>query len=167
MAETSQQSSENLLHKLGRAALTRWKLETATKAVGVQGLHRAQQMSLQNQEAENRAIRQKLWGNDGRPECEEDMGHMYLGDVTHTHQYPQPPQAKSNLGPILAAALGMLGPLGGVAGYFLNQAMQAGQPSAAATVNESRGAPASPFSSTINTREELGVRILSEDELQP
>lgn len=164
MVETSQPLSENLLHRLGKAALMRWKLETATKAVGVQGLHRAQEMNLRNQEAENRAVRQKLWGNDGRPECEEDMGHMYLGDVTHTHQYPQPPQAKSSLGPLLAAALGFLGPAGGIAGYFLNQAMQA-KAIPDVLVGPEEPKPASPFS--INTREELGVRILSEDELQP
>lgn len=167
MAETSQQLSESLRHRLGRAALNRWKLETASKAIGVQGLHRAQEMSLRNQEAENRAIRQKLWGNDGQPDCEEDIGHMYLGDVTHTHQYPQPSQPKSSLGPLLAAGLGMLGPLGGVTGYFVNQAMQATPTRPAAVVAEPQPAFASPFSSTINTREELGVRILSEDELLP
>ena len=96
------------------------------------------------------------------------MGHTYLGDVTH--QPPviitgQPQQQSSSLGPLLAAGLGMLGPAGGVAGYFLNQMMQQPQAQQPAAIVAPAEQLTQPISTTI--REDLGVRILSEDELLP
>lgn len=69
-------------------------------------------------------VRKQLGVKDSSEEADA-MGDTILGDVTH----PTPviiagEQRSSSLGPVLAAALGMLGPAGGVAGYFLNQAMQ-------------------------------------------
>ena len=155
MENQSGRSSETLREKLGRAALSRWKLETATKAIGIMGLRRQQQMAEQNQEAENRAIRQKMWGNDGKPECEEDMGHMYLGDVTHQYMPSQQQPQKSGIGPLLAAGLGMLGPAGAIGGYFLNQML------------EQKPAPApAPQVQQIQNTENLGMRLLRESDLQ-
>jgi hypothetical protein len=109
----------------------------------------------------------KQWGAKETPEGGDDVGHTYLGDV---HQPPviitgQPQQQSSSLGPLLAAGLGMLGPAGGVAGYFLNQMMQQPQAQQPAAIVAPAEQLTQPISTTI--REDLGVRILSEDELLP
>ena len=100
-----------------RSLLELWAGVIGTKAVEQQA-----EMSRRNQEAENRAVRRKLWKNDGGDEADE-MGDTILGDVT----IQQPVAAQSRgLSPLLAAALGMAIPGVGAAGYFasaiLNQA---------------------------------------------
>jgi len=88
-------------------------------------------MSQLNQEAENRAVRQKVWGNDGGASESDEMGdHIILGDNTN----PTPiiitgqQQSSGSLGKVLAgAALGaaLLGiPGAGVAGYLFSKLSQ-------------------------------------------
>ena len=108
----------------------------------------------------SRATRRQLWGEEKGAEGDEMPGHTYLGDVTT----PAPIVVASggsgnNLGPLLAAALGMLGPLGGVAGYFINQAMS--QKPQATILN-----PPAQQTTTIN-QEDLTVRLLRPEDLRP
>lgn len=158
-------SSETFSDKAKRAALNRWKLETWTKMLGVRGLDRAQRESEKNQQAENRAVRRQLWGSEETGEGDgDDMGgHTYLGDVTT----PAPIVVAgggggNNLGPLLAAALGMLGPAGVVGGYVFNQVMQqkGSQPAPAPVVQPGEN-------TTIIERENLDMRLLQVEDLLP
>jgi len=99
-----------------RSLLELWAGVIGTKAVEQQA-----EMSRRNQEAENRAVRRKLWKNDGSDQEDDDMGDTILGDVTI--QQPAAPQ-RSGLSPLVAAALGTLIPGVGVAGYFANEILQ-------------------------------------------
>ena len=82
-------------------------------------------MSRRNQEAENRAVRRKLWKNDGSDQEGDDMGDTILGDVTIAAT-PQP--QSRGLSPLLAAALGAALPGVGAAGYFANQILNQADP---------------------------------------
>ena len=95
-----------------RSLLELWAGVIGTKAVEQQA-----EMSRRNQEAENRAVRRKLWRNDGGDEV-DDMGDTILGDVTI--QQPVATQSRG-LSPLLAAAIGMAIPGVGAAGYFVNE----------------------------------------------
>ena len=103
-----------------RSLLELWAGVIGTKAVQ----HQAE-MSRRNQEAENRAVRRKLWRNDGSDPDGDDMGDTILGDVTI--QQPAAPPSRG-LSPLLSAALGMAIPGVGAAGYFANQILQADPP---------------------------------------
>lgn len=122
-----------LTERAKKAALSRWKLETLTGLLGIRSLQAHNRMSQLNQEAENRAVRQKVWGNDGGASEPEDMGHTILGDVTN----PTPivingQQSSGTLGKVLAgAALGaaLIGiPGAGVAGYLLSKMQSKPEP---------------------------------------
>lgn len=107
----------------------------------------------------SRATRRQLWGEEDEAEGENMPGHTYLGDVTT----PAPIVVASggggsSLGPLLAAALGMLGPLGGVVGYFVNQAMTQRPQSAIIQ-------PPTQQTTTIN-QEDLTVRLLRPEDLK-
>ena len=107
----------------------------------------------------SRATRRQLWGEEEKAEGEDMPGHTYLGDVTT----PAPIVVASggggnNLGPLLAAALGMLGPIGGVAGYLANQAMTQRPQS---TIVQ----PPTQQTTTIN-QEDLTVRLLRPEDLK-
>ncbi len=81
-------------------------------------------MSTKNQEAENKAVRQKLWGNDGSVE-DEEMGHTILGDVTHPTPIVIGQQNGSGIGKLLAGlALGTLIPAAGVGGFLASQLLR-------------------------------------------
>lgn len=130
-----------------------------TKILGLQGLQEAQHQSQLNQAAEAAKVRKQLWGAESEPEDEEVRGNTYLGDVTT----PAPivlasGGGGSSLGPLLAAALGMLGPLGGVAGYFVNQALTQRPQSAIVQ-------PPTQQTTTIN-QEDLTVRLLQLEDLE-
>lgn len=157
----SAESSASLLDKVKKAGLNRWKLETWTKTLGIQGLQAAQQESEKNQRAENRAVRQKMWGNDGEEDGDVG-GHTYLGDV----QYPTPiivqqpaPQKSSILGPLLMGALAATGPVGAGAAYLMSQ-----MPKPAAPVVQPADV-ARPRVVNNNTREEIELRILDPSEV--
>lgn len=120
-----------LTERAKKAALSRWKLETLTGLLGIRSLQAHNRMSQLNQEAENRAVRQKVWGNDGGASKADEMGdHIILGDNTN----PTPiiitgqQQSSGSLGKVLAgAALGaaLLGiPGAGVAGYLFSKLSQ-------------------------------------------
>ena len=157
----SETSSGTFVDKVKKAALNRWKLETWTKTLGIQGLAASQQILQKNQEAMSRATRQQLWGEEERAEGEEMPGHTYLGDVNHpTPVIVTGSQGSSSLAPLLAAALGMLGPAGAVGGYFLNQMMQQ-QPKVADQIVQP-GA-----NTTVINRENLQMQLLREEDLIP
>lgn len=158
---TSAASSETRQAPLQKAAMGRWKLETLTGLLGIQALQAHAQRQKRNLEAEDRAARKALWGATETQEAgSDDMPQQtILGD----YHSPQPVVissggGSSSLGPLLAAALGMLGPLGGVAGYFINQAMQKPQP---AILN-----PPAQQTTTVN-QEDLTVRLLRPEDLRP
>jgi hypothetical protein len=88
------------------------------------------------------------------------MNDTYLGDVTHQYLPPQPQPQKSGIGPLLAAALGMLGPAGAIGGYLLNQALSK-QPAAPIIQR-----PSTEIRQIENTQQ-LGVRLLRESDLKP
>lgn len=156
-------SSETFSDRAKRAALNRWKLETWTKMLGVRGLDRAQKMSERNQEAENRKVRQQLWGNDGGSDEGDDMGgNTYLGDVTTPAPVVIAGGGGSALGPILAAALGALGPAGAVGGFFLNQMLQQ-QPAAQVAPEK----PATVRRETVIKEPEIVFELLQESDLLP
>jgi hypothetical protein len=96
-----------------RSLLELWAGVIGTKAVEQQA-----EMSRRNQEAENRAVRRKLWKNDGSDPEGDEMGDTILGDVT----IQQPAAAQSRgLSPLLAAAIGMAIPGVGIGGYVINE----------------------------------------------
>ena len=103
-----------------RSLLELWAGVIGTKAVEQQA-----EMSRRNQEAENRAVRRKLWRNDGGDQEGDDMGGTILGDVTI--QQPAAPQSRG-LSPLLAAALGAALPGVGAAGFFANQILNPADP---------------------------------------
>ena len=103
-----------------RSLLELWAGVIGTKAVEQQA-----EMSRRNQEAENRAVRRKLWRNDGGDQEGDDMGGTILGDVTI--QQPAAPQSRG-LSPLLAAALGAALPGVGAAGFFANQILNPAEP---------------------------------------
>lgn len=162
----SAQSSEAFSERVQRAALNRWKLETWTKMLGVRSLDRAQKMSERNQEAENRRIRQQLWGNDGGSDEGDEMGgNTYLGDVTTPAPVIVAGGGNSSLGPLLAAALGALGPAGAVGGFFLNQMLQ--QHPAAQVAPATNERPATVQKETVIKEPEMVFELLQESDLLP
>lgn len=103
-----------------RSLLELWAGVIGTKAVEQQA-----EMSRRNQEAENRAVRRKLWKNDGSDQEGDDMGDTILGDVSIVQ--PAAPQSRG-LSPLLAAALGAALPGVGAAGFFANQILNPADP---------------------------------------
>jgi hypothetical protein len=112
-----------------------WKLETLTGVVGYRMLDAHRKRTEKNLDAEEAAVRQKLWGESPGKKDEttgEDMGdQIVLGDLTH----PTPiivNQPSTGLGKVLAGsalAAGMLGiPGAGIAGYLLSQMQQKDKP---------------------------------------
>ena len=157
----SETSSETFVDKVRKAALNRWKLETWTKTLGIQGLAASQQTLQKNQEAMSRATRRQWWGDDEKVEGDEMPGHTYLGDVNHpTPVIVTGSQGGGSLGPLLAAALGMLGPAGVAGGYFLNQMMQQQAKTPAPIVQPGNN-------TTIVNREDVSMQLLKVDDLLP
>ncbi len=156
----SKTSSETFVDGVRKAALNRWKLETWTKALGIQGLAASQQTLQKNQEAMSRATRRQLWGDEEKAEGEEMPGHTYLGDVNHpTPVIVTGSQGGSSLGPLLAAALGMLGPAA-AGGYFLNQMMQQQAKTPAPIVQPGNN-------TTVVNREDVSMQLLKVEDLIP
>lgn len=108
--------------KLGKAALSRWKLETLTGLLGYRALMNHQAESEKNQQAENQHVRKSVWGYEGKKtenESDDDeMGHTILGDVNHPAPIIMPQPQQSQLAPMLA---GMgIAAASGLAGYYLS-----------------------------------------------
>lgn len=137
---------------------TKGRLSNWMGLVGGKMIQRLAEDQARNVEADSAHSRRLLYGEAAdKAEGDQVAGHTYLGDVTT----PAPivvasgPQ-QSNLGPLLAAALGMLGPLGGVAGYFVNQAINKPQ---SQIINP-------PAQQTTINQEDLTVRLLRLQDLQ-
>ena len=112
-----------------------------------------------NLQAESAWVR-KQWGANESSVGNDDMsGHTFLGDVHQTSPQPiivsQPQQSNPLLTLLLTAGLGMLGPAGAVGGYFLKEFLQSEKPVAI-----------SPQSVQNTIREEMKIRLLTEDELK-
>lgn len=139
---------------------TKGRLSNWMGLVGGKMIQRLSEDQVRNVEADSVHSRRMLYGDSGgKPEDDGVAGHTYLGDVTTPAPIVVTSSGSGNsLGPLLAAALGMLGPLGGVAGYFINQAMtQKPQP---AFVNP-------PAQQTTINQEDLTVRLLRPEDLRP
>ena len=108
--------------RVGKAALSRWKLESLTGLLGIRALQNHQSETQKNMQAENQRIRKELWGYDEPPSSDE-MNQTILGDVNH----PAPiviagQQSGSGVGKVLAGlAIGALIPAAGVGGYLASQ----------------------------------------------
>ena len=112
------------LQKVGKAALSRWKLESLTGLLGIRALQNHQEEQKKNQSAESAFVRRQLWGESAESQQAEDMHtQTILGDVTHpTPIVIQGQQSGSGLGKVLAGlAIGALIPAAGVGGYMINQ----------------------------------------------
>ena len=114
--------------RVGKAALSRWKLESLTGLLGIRALQNHQSETEKNMQAENQRIRKELWGYDS-PAASEDMANQtILGDVTHPTPIVIQGQQSSGLGKVLAgAAIGaaLLGiPAAGAVGYLASQYLQ-------------------------------------------
>jgi hypothetical protein len=125
---SSMESSEPL-KKVGKAALSRWKLETLTGLLGMRSLQHHQAETEKNISAENQCVRKKLWGEESEQtaDSEGSMGHTVLGD----YHSPQPivisgqQSSGSGLGKLLAAvAIGTLIPTAGIGGFAISKLLQ-------------------------------------------
>ncbi|MEO2019209.1 MAG: hypothetical protein ABGZ53_33150 [Fuerstiella sp.] len=120
-SQSAQRSWRQTLQSIGRK---RGMLELWTGVIGARAMEHHAEMSRRNQEAENRCVRQQLWGNDGGAGEDDDMGNTILGDVTNPTPIVVNGQQSNNLLPtVLAVVAGALIPGAGVAGYLLNAAL--------------------------------------------
>ena len=123
------------MKKVGKAALSRWKMETLTGLLGLDALSKHQSESHKNQQAENRHVRKSVWGSEVASQSDDDeMRNIVLGDVNHPTPVVIAPQQQSN--GILQAALiaaAMASPImagaGLAAGYYMSQKPEAKQES--------------------------------------
>lgn len=118
-----------------KIGIVRAKLEALTGMLGYKALETHQARTQRNLEAEDRAVRTKLWGNDGEPaEADQMGGNTILGDVTHPTPVIVTGQQSSGLAKTLAGiAIGALIPGAGVGGYLLSQL---GQQAASTVIEE-------------------------------
>jgi hypothetical protein len=120
--------------KLGKAALSRWKLETLTGLLGINALQQHQSESHKNQQAENQHVRKSVWGSEVASQSDDDdMRNIVLGDVNHPTPVVIAPQQQSNgLLPLAIAAALLAPPVMGVAGlaagYYMLQKPEATAP---------------------------------------
>jgi hypothetical protein len=143
-----------LKHLQQKSRLSNWM-----GLLGGQFLKRTADEQHRTYQAQQRWVRSQ-WGNQEPSQVSDDMNDTYLGDVTHQYLPPQPQPQKSGIGPLLAAALGMLGPAGAIGGYLLNQALSK-QPAAPIIQR-----PSTEIRQIENTQQ-LGVRLLRESDLKP
>ena len=89
--------------------------------IGARAVQHHQKQTEKNREAEESAVRKKLWGAEDVES--EDMGHTILGDVIGT-----PQQQSKGIGTIAALALGASMPMSLVAGagamYLWNKSQE-------------------------------------------
>lgn len=120
-SQSEHRSWRQTLQSIGKK---RGMLELWTGVIGTQAVANHAEMSRRNQEAENRCVRQQLWGNDGGAGEDDDMGNTILGDVTNPTPIVVNGQQSNNLlATVLAVAAGALIPGAGVAGYLLKDAL--------------------------------------------
>lgn len=116
-------SSGQLLEKVAKAGLNRWKLETLTGLLGFRALQNHQAETEKNIQAENQRVRKELWGYTEPAATGDDMANTtILGDVTHPTPIVVAGQQQSSILPTLAAlAIGTMIPGAGIAGYMASQ----------------------------------------------
>lgn len=125
--------------------LKRARLETALGATAVQSLRKHADLEHARVAAEDRAATKALWGSDAGM-SDEDMGDLYLGDITQNVQSPPTSKFAELAGKaLLAAAIGA--PAAWAVTEFVK--MAADNPPAAAQ----------PFTDT-DTDTRIGLRIL-------
>jgi len=125
----------NFLTDVQEKSNRHWKLESLTGLMGYRMLDAHRKRTEKNLNAEEAAVRQKLWGESpGKKEetTGDDMGdQIVLGDLTHPTPIIVNQPASNGLGKVLAGAAlaaGMIGiPGAGIAGYLLSQ-MQKDKP---------------------------------------
>jgi hypothetical protein len=152
--------SSEPLKKVGKAALSRWKLETLTGLLGMRSLQNHQAETEKNIRAENQCVRRKLWGEDTEQtgDSEGDMGHTVLGD----YHSPTPivigqQSSGSSLGKLLAAvAIGTLIPTAGIGGFAISKLLQSPVPQS----------PTPAVQPKEFTDESLDIGLLRFDDLQ-
>lgn len=122
-------------------------------------LKRTMEEQHKNLQAESAWVRRQWGATENSVESDDMAGHTFLGDVHQTAPQPiivsQPQQSSSLLPTLIAAGLGMLGPAGAVGGYFLKEFLQSEKPVAI-----------SPSTVQNTIREEMKIRLLTEDELK-
>ena len=107
--------------------LKRARLETALGATAVQSLRKHADLEHARVAAEDRAATKALWGKDADM-CEEDMGDLYLGDITQNVQAPPTSKFAELAGKaLLAAAIG--GPFAWALTELINRPTSAPPPS--------------------------------------
>lgn len=134
------------------------KLELMTGLIGLRGLAFGQKQQEKQQASEDAFVRRTLWGETAETkEAEDDVGgHTILGDIVQ-----QPPviiagqQQSSGLGSLIGAALvgaSLVGiPGAGIASYLYAK---------------SQAEPATPDTTVIEQREDLGLGLLKLEDLK-
>jgi len=124
-------SSNDFLQGVKQIGLKRGRMELLTGLLGYRNLQAHQQRQAKNLEAEEAAVRRKLWGSKEQPPtfdgAEAVAGDTVLGDVNH----PAPvivQKPASVLGPLVMAVLGAAVPGAGIAGYVASQYLAAPAP---------------------------------------
>lgn len=127
---TSSETQPDLLNKVLKSGLSRWKLETLTGLLGYRALQHHQHETEKNIAAENSRVRKTLW--DETPaqgtEGEDVSNQTILGDYTH----PTPiviagqsqPSGNGLAGTLAALAIGTLIPGAGLAGYAVSKMLE-------------------------------------------
>lgn len=123
MSSVTSSEPQQILNKVMTAGLNRWKIETLTGLLGFRSLQHHQSESEKNLEAENKRVRQQLWGDESSEEMTQ-QGHTILGDY-NPPQVIVTGQSSGTLGKVLAGAAlsaGILGiPAAGIIGYGVSQ----------------------------------------------
>jgi hypothetical protein len=127
--------SSEPLKKVGKAALSRWKLESLTGLLGIRSLQHHQAETEKNIRAENQCVRRKLWGDESEQtgDSEGDMGHTVLGDYHSPTPIVISGQQSSGSGfaKVLAGlAIGTLIPTAGIGGFAISKILQGPTPKA-------------------------------------
>ncbi len=113
-----------------RMALRRWNLEALTGVLGYRMLDKHRQRLDKNIEAEDAAVRKKLWGStESNPTAGDEMGdQIVLGNLTHPTPIIMPQQQSGSIGKVLAGAAiaaGLMGiPAAGVIGFGLSKILE-------------------------------------------
>ena len=109
----SETSQKNSVSKLKAAYYrSKMKLENASGLLGLLGLMKTEAETARNREAESRAVRQKLWGDDGGA-AEDDMTNLVLGDMITTTRESKGMGALTKLAMAGLVASGIGLPIGG------------------------------------------------------
>ena len=119
---SSETPHPSLIDQVRKAGLNRWKLETLTGLLGYRALQHHQRETEKNTQAENKAVRKRLWNADEPDEPGEDMGSTILGDVTHPTPIVVAGAGDSGLMKTLVGlAIGAMIPTAGVGGFLVSQ----------------------------------------------